>query len=142
MTEAFAGRCSVDKVFLEISQNSQGNKFARVSFLIKLQAQACNFIKKEILAQMFSCQFCKISKNSFSDKKKVLLIVVCIKIFNNDICVIDNALFDIDLTSTKISQNLRIVCVFLSCHIRVQSESTFCSSLNIKELFARSKRDI
>ena len=28
------------KVFLEISQNSQGNTCARVSFLIKLQAQA------------------------------------------------------------------------------------------------------
>ena len=27
---------------------------------------ACNFIKKETLAQVFSCQFCKISKNTFS----------------------------------------------------------------------------
>ena len=31
-------RCSVKKVFLEISQNSQENACARVSFLIKLQA--------------------------------------------------------------------------------------------------------
>ena len=31
-------RCSVEKVFLEISQNSQENTSARVSFLIKLQA--------------------------------------------------------------------------------------------------------
>ena len=31
-------RCSVKKVFLEISQNSQENTCARVSFLIKLQA--------------------------------------------------------------------------------------------------------
>ena len=30
--------CSVKKVFLEISQNSQENTCARVSFLIKLQA--------------------------------------------------------------------------------------------------------
>ena len=35
---AVARRCSVKKVFLEISQNSQENTFARVSFLIKLQA--------------------------------------------------------------------------------------------------------
>ena len=33
---------------------------ARVSFIIKLQAEACNFIKKETLAQVFSCEFCKI----------------------------------------------------------------------------------
>ena len=25
---------------------------------------ACNFIKKEILAQVFSCEICKISKNT------------------------------------------------------------------------------
>ena len=33
-----SSRCSVEKVFLEISQNSQENACARVSFLIKLQA--------------------------------------------------------------------------------------------------------
>ena len=27
---------------------------------------ACNFIKKEILALVFSCKFCEISKNNFS----------------------------------------------------------------------------
>ena len=37
-TEAVVQRCSVKKVFLEISQNSQENTCARVSFLIKLQA--------------------------------------------------------------------------------------------------------
>ena len=35
--EAVAQRCSVKKVFLEISQNSQENTCARVSFLINLQ---------------------------------------------------------------------------------------------------------
>ena len=61
-SEAVAQRCFVKKVFLEISQNSQENTCARVSFLIKLQAVACNFIKKETLAQLFSCEFCEISK--------------------------------------------------------------------------------
>ena len=41
------------------------NTCARVSFLIKLQAQGRNFIKKETLAQVFSCEFCEISKNNF-----------------------------------------------------------------------------
>ena len=38
-----------ENVFLEISQNSQEN----------------NFIKKETLALVFSCEFCEISKNTF-----------------------------------------------------------------------------
>ena len=52
------------KVFLEILQNSPENTCARVSFLIKLQASG--LIKKETLAQVFSCfaKFCKISKNT------------------------------------------------------------------------------
>ena len=37
-TEAVVQRCSMKKVFLEFSQNSQENSRARVSFLIKLQA--------------------------------------------------------------------------------------------------------
>ena len=36
LAEAGAQRCYVKKVFLEISQNSQENTSARVSFLIKL----------------------------------------------------------------------------------------------------------
>ena len=51
------------KVFLEILQNSQENTCTRVSFLIKLQA---NFIKKETLGYVFTCEFCQISKNTFS----------------------------------------------------------------------------
>ena len=53
------------KVFLEISQNSQENTSARASFLIKLQALDLNFIKKETLPEVFSCEFCEISKNTF-----------------------------------------------------------------------------
>ena len=43
------------KVFLEILQNSHESACVRVSFLIKLQV--CNFIKKETLSQVFSCEF-------------------------------------------------------------------------------------
>ena len=50
--EAVDQRCSVKKVFLEISQNSQEN--------------TCVFFNKETLAQVFSCEFCEISKNTFS----------------------------------------------------------------------------
>ena len=52
ISEAVERRCSVRKC---------------VSFLIKLQvsASACDFIKKEILERVFSCEFCEISKDTF-----------------------------------------------------------------------------
>ena len=59
-------RFSVKKKSLEILQKSQENTYARVYFLIMLQASACNFIKKETLAQVSSCEFREISKNTFS----------------------------------------------------------------------------
>ena len=45
--EAVAQRFSVKKVFLEA---------------------ACNFIKKETLAPVFSCEFCEVSRNTFSNR--------------------------------------------------------------------------
>ena len=57
ISEVVVWRCSVKKLFLEILQNSQKNTCARNSFLIKLQAL-------ETLAQVFSCEFCEISKNT------------------------------------------------------------------------------
>ena len=32
------------------------------------RCSACNFIKRETLAQVFSCEFCKISKNTYSGR--------------------------------------------------------------------------
>ena len=55
LTEAVVQRCSVKMVFLEISQSSQENNCARVYFSVK----------KETLAQVFSCEFCEISKDTF-----------------------------------------------------------------------------
>ena len=46
-SEAVVQRCSVKKVFLETSQNSQENTCARISFLITCQAQACLGISKK-----------------------------------------------------------------------------------------------
>ena len=72
-TEAVTQRCSVKKVFLEISQNGQENTCARVSFSIKLQIEA---------TQVFSCKFCKISKNTFSYRTSTVATSVN-KIFQN-----------------------------------------------------------
>ena len=53
--EAVTRRCSVKKTFLEISQNSQENTCARVSF----------FVKKEALAKVFSYESVKILRTPF-----------------------------------------------------------------------------
>ena len=65
--------CYIKKAFLEILQNSQENTCTRVSFLIKLP-QACNFIKKETLAQTFYCEVCEISKNTFFHKTPLVAV--------------------------------------------------------------------
>ena len=46
-------RYGKSQVFLWFTINSQSKLLV------------CNFIKKETLAQMFSCEFCEISKNTF-----------------------------------------------------------------------------
>ena len=51
------------KVFFKISQNSQENTCARVFF--NKDCEACNFIKKEALAQVFFCEFGEIFINTF-----------------------------------------------------------------------------
>ena len=52
-------------MFLKILQNSQENTCARISFFNKVAGVTSNFIKKETLAQVFSCEFWEISKNIF-----------------------------------------------------------------------------
>ena len=54
-------RCSAKKVFLKVSQNSQENAFAKVSFLIKLQT----LLKKRLWHRCFPVNFCEIFKNTF-----------------------------------------------------------------------------
>ena len=53
------------KGVLKVSQNSRENTCSRVSFIMKLLPEACNFVKKQTLAQVFSCEFCDIFKNTF-----------------------------------------------------------------------------
>ena len=75
-TEAVVQRFSVKKVFLKISQNSEEDTCARVSFLIKLQAwdlAPAALLKNRLFLtpalyskrDLFSCEFCEISKNTF-----------------------------------------------------------------------------
>ena len=67
-------RSSCSEVFLKISLDSQENTCARISFLIKLQVRACNFIKRETLVQVFSCAFCEISNNNFYYRTRLVAV--------------------------------------------------------------------
>ena len=59
-------RNSRPEVFCEdVLENLTKYTFDRVSFLIKLLASACNFIKKMTLAQVLPCEFCEIFENTF-----------------------------------------------------------------------------
>ena len=62
LLEAVVKRCSVKKVSLKISEKSQENTCASLFFKSFLPV---NFIKKETLVQVFSCEFCEIFKNTF-----------------------------------------------------------------------------
>ena len=53
-----------EKNFSKILQNSQESTCARVSFLIKLQAQACKFIKKETGTKCLSTPFLLFLQNT------------------------------------------------------------------------------
>ena len=41
------------------------------------ESQACNFIKKETLAQVFSCEFCETSRNTFCYRTPPVTASVC-----------------------------------------------------------------
>ena len=56
-------RCSLRKGVLRNFAKFTGKHLCRSLFLIKLPA--CNFITEVTLAQVFSREFCKISKNTF-----------------------------------------------------------------------------
>ena len=78
-TVAAVRRCSVKKVSLEITQHLQENTCARVSFLIKLQTlRLATLLKKETLAQVFSCKYCEISKNTLLTEHLWWLLLVII----------------------------------------------------------------
>ena len=88
-SEAVAQRYSVKKVLLEISQNSQENTCTRGSFLIKKNfiKKVLNFIKKEYLAQVFFCEFCEVSKNTFFTEHLRWLLLLIIDQQNSPVSI-------------------------------------------------------
>ena len=65
MKEPVVRRCSVKKLFFEIAQNSHKTPVQESLFIWSSRPQAYNFIKKETLSQVFSCEFGTIYNNTF-----------------------------------------------------------------------------
>ena len=58
-------RCSVKKGVLTNFAKFTGKHLCQSLFFNNVAGLACNIIKNETLVQMFSCEFCEISKNTF-----------------------------------------------------------------------------
>ena len=83
-SEAATGGVLKEKVFLEISQNSQEITCVRVSFLIKLQVPA-TFLKKRLWHRSFSVNFAKFRRTSFlTEHLRWLLLFILWKSFRRD----------------------------------------------------------
>ena len=80
--EAAAKRCAVKKVFLEISQNSQENTCARVSFFNKVAGlRPATLLKKRLWNRCFPANFTKfLRKPFFIERLRWLLLQVGIKL--------------------------------------------------------------
>ena len=64
LTEAVVWRCSVKNVVLNNFAKLTGKHLCQ-SLLFNKVAGLCNVIKKNTLAEVFSCGFCEIFKNTF-----------------------------------------------------------------------------
>ena len=87
-------------MFLKISQNSQENTCARISVLIK-----SNFVKIEILAQVFPCEFCEISKNTFLQNTSGRLLLLIWKRFSFILSFLDQWRWLMDQVFNSLSAN-------------------------------------
>ena len=65
-------RCSVRKGVLRTLAKFTGKYLCQSLFFNKVACGACNLIKKETLAQVFSCEFCQISENTFLHRTPLL----------------------------------------------------------------------
>ena len=65
MKEAVVRRCSVKKVFLQVSQNSQENTCARVSFNKVAGLSPATLLKKRLWHRCFPVDFVKFLRTPF-----------------------------------------------------------------------------
>ena len=62
------------------------------------RAEVCNFIKKETLAQVLSCELCEVSKNTFFTNCLLFSQKTSIIVFNRALNTRLNTFFDVALS--------------------------------------------
>ena len=103
-----------NKYYFSADDHEQKNKktTSQIKFLavtikqqIKLVLQhlinslkACNFVKKETLEQVFSCEFCEISKSTFLIEHLVAASMYWFKCYH---CTVSSTVFPIQLKNTQ-----------------------------------------
>ena len=85
LLEAVVWRCSAEKVFLEILQNSQENACARVpkglhNTFWATTKKVCNFIKKRLWHRRFPMNFAKLLWTPFLTEQLWWLLLFCVNL--------------------------------------------------------------
>ena len=86
-TEAVTAGVLWKEMFLKISQNSQENTFAKVSFLISCRLESCDFIQKQALSQVLIFEFREIFKKNLLQDTFVRLLLKLSSFFCNTSCL-------------------------------------------------------
>ena len=127
-----------------------GKNVCQSLFLIKLQGEACKFIKKENLAEVFPCEFCEIFKSNFlqyisggwlissGSCNLVILLVTILKKYRNE-RAITNLRFTIAIKSTfscfdSLDQSPMFKLFFLYDNLMVSLLSVVMPSIFLKFL--------
>ena len=107
-------RCSVRKGVLgNFAKFTGKHLYQSLFFLIKLQTEAGNFIRRETLAQAISCEFCEFFKNTFlqnTSRRLLLDFSIWLLLRSLPILTLFPPMFPFDLL--KISENQRFPDVF------------------------------
>ena len=105
-------------------------KFTKFTFLVKLQDEACNFIKRRLWHRCFSCEFCGIFKNTFFTEhlmnRRVLREIFALGRFYGLVCKMKFLSFRFSWYNTIFStnKNLGDLIIFIVLSLRVRGYTT------------------
>ena len=115
------------------------NRLSVFDHFVKLALQACNFIKKETLALVFACEFCAISKNTYSTeylRTTTSSLVPCVRYFPVNFAKLLRTLFLTEYLQTTASD----LCTSISKKYQYLF-NTFVDFGSIGTIYLWSKRD-
>ena len=117
-----------------LSQSVFFNKVARLR-PASCTPQACNFIKKETLAQVFSCEICEISKNIFFTEQ--LWVAASVPSTFQNLAYAFILIFKLQFTMWKVSK-YGVFCWSVFSHIQSEYGKIRIRKNSVFEHFSRS----